>query len=170
MQYEISLDLNERGGGCCMPGTAICRKYSWQSGRRSSQSFDFNLFYAWNTNHVDNSLASVRDTDYLIQTIGGKMNVILPGNFVLRSDLRYQSYRGISDAFNTTYTLWNATIAKKLFKYNTGEIAIKAYEILRQNQRVNQEVTAAYFEETNSLVLQQYFMLSASYTLRNFKG
>jgi len=96
--------------------------------------------------------------------------VTLPGNIVVRSDLDYQSYNGISDDFNTNYALWNASIAKKFLKNNAGEIKITAFDMLGQNQSINQTVTAAYFEEQESLVLQQYFMVSFMYTLRNYGG
>jgi len=133
-----------------------------------SKAVDFNVFYAWNTNQVENTIR--RNSTYQTHSVGGNIVVTLPGNIVVRSDLDYQSYNGISDDFNTNYALWNASIAKKFLKNNAGEIKITAFDMLGQNQSINQTVTAAYFEEQESLVLQQYFMVSFMYTLRNYGG
>ncbi|MEM9338457.1 MAG: outer membrane beta-barrel protein [Bacteroidota bacterium] len=133
-----------------------------------SKNVDFNVSYTYNANKVENTIQSRQNSNFFTHTIGGKMNITLPGNFVLRSDLNYQYYDGISDDFNTTYALWNASVAKKFLKNNAGELTFTAFDLLNQNQSITQDVTASYFQERNSLVLQQYFMVSLMYTLRSF--
>lgn len=135
-----------------------------------SKEIDFNVFYQWNTNSVENSIQSGSSSRYLTHTIGGKLNLMLPGGIIFRSDWNYQYYDGISGSFDTVFTLWNASLAKKFLKNSAGEVTITAFDLLHQNQSITQEVTAAYIEENQSLVLQQYFMVSMTYTLRNFGG
>ncbi len=135
-----------------------------------SEKVDFNVFYAWNTNQVENSLQERRNSRFLTHTIGGSMNITLPANVILRSDMNYQYYDGISDNFNTKYALWNASIAKKFMKNSAGELTFTVFDILRQNQSITQSVTANFFEERQSLVLRQYFMVSMNYTIRSFRS
>ncbi len=135
-----------------------------------SEKVDFNVFYAWNTNQVENSVQERRNSKFLTHTIGGSMNLTLPANVILRSDMNYQYYDGISDNFNTKYALWNASVAKKFLKNSAGELTFTVFDILRQNQSITQNVTANYFEERQSLVLRQYYMVSMSYTIRSFRS
>ncbi|MEM9855711.1 MAG: outer membrane beta-barrel protein [Bacteroidota bacterium] len=135
-----------------------------------SKNVDFNLSYSNNLNWVDNTVVENNDNRYAIQTIAGKVNFIFPKGFVLRSDLNYQIYRGISDDFDTDYALWNVSVAKKFLKNDRGELTFRVFDLLKQNQSITQQVTPAYLEETRSLVLEQYWMFSFTYQLRRFKA
>ncbi|MFY0687086.1 MAG: outer membrane beta-barrel protein [Cyclobacteriaceae bacterium] len=134
-----------------------------------SEKVDFNLFYAINGNRVLNSVSSRQNSEYTLQTIGGKVNFILPKNLVIRSDANYQIYQGVSEEFDTQYLLWNVNVAKKFLKDNRGEIGIVIFDLLKQNQSISQNITSAYLEETRSLVLTQYFMGTFTYQIRRFK-
>ena len=135
-----------------------------------SKKVDFNLRYFLNLNHVENSVSSNRNDRYTTQTISGKLNLIFFKGFVFRSDLNYQIFRGTSEAFDTNYALWNVSVAKKFLKDNLGELTLSVFDLLGQNQSVTQDVSTAYFEETRSRVLEQYWMLSFTYQLRKFKN
>ena len=76
----------------------------------------------------------------------------------------------MNDAFNTTYTLWNMSLAKKFLKNNLGELELSVFDLLKQNRSISQSVTATYLEETRTQVLQQFFMLKLTYQLRKFKA
>ncbi|TRX59018.1 outer membrane beta-barrel protein [Fulvivirga sp. M361] len=134
-----------------------------------SQNVDFNLSYGTSLNRVENTVRSNSNNRYTTQTISGKLNLILFKGFVFRSDINYQIYRGISEEFDTDYALWNASVAKKFLKNDRGELTIRVFDILGQNQSITQQVTSAYLGETRSLVLEQYWMFSFTYQLRRFK-
>ena len=135
-----------------------------------NENIDFNLFYTAGFNKVVNTIEKNSNSSYLSQTIGGNLNLILNKGFVFRSDLTYQDYKGVSDAFNTYYTLWNLGVAKKFLKNNAAELELSVYDVLRQNQSISQTIEATYLEETKTEVLQQYFMLTFVYNIRRFKG
>jgi hypothetical protein len=45
---------------------------------------------------------------------------------------------------------------------------LSVFDLLKQNQSIVRTVTGAYIEDAQSQVLQQYFMLTFTYSLRNF--
>jgi hypothetical protein len=45
---------------------------------------------------------------------------------------------------------------------------LSVFDLLKQNQSIVRTVTGAYIEDSQSKVLQQYFMLTFSYSLKNF--
>jgi hypothetical protein len=42
------------------------------------------------------------------------------------------------------------------------------FDLLKQNQSIIRTVTGAYIEDSRNQVLQQYFLLTFSYSLKNF--
>ncbi|MEO7766680.1 MAG: outer membrane beta-barrel protein, partial [Ferruginibacter sp.] len=86
----------------------------------------------------------------------------------IQNDVSNQKYSGLTDGFNQSYWLWNAAIGKKFLKKQAGELKLSVFDLLKQNQSISRTVTGAYIEDVQSQVLQQYFMLTFSYSLKNF--
>ena len=59
-------------------------------------------------------------------------------------------------------------IAKKILKGQKGEIRLAVFDLLDQNQSISRNVTETYFEDVTTKVLNQYFMLTFTYNLKNF--
>ena len=45
---------------------------------------------------------------------------------------------------------------------------MSVFDLLKQNQSITRTVTESYIQDTQSDVLQQYFMLTFTYNLKNF--
>ncbi len=139
-------------------------------GSNISQNVDFTLSYTANYNLVNNSLQSDLDNNYFLQTVGVKFNWIFWKGINLKNEFNHQLYRGLSDEFNDDFLLWNVSVGKKLFKHQRGELRATVFDLLGQNISIARSVTDSYIEDVNTQVLQQYFMLSFIYNIRNFKG
>jgi len=88
---------------------------------------------------------------------------------VLQSDLTHQHNTGLSSEFNTDYLIWNAAIGYKFLKNNVAELRLSVYDILSQNKNISRNFSDTYFEDVQSNVLQQYFMLTLTYNIKFFK-
>jgi hypothetical protein len=53
-------------------------------------------------------------------------------------------------------------------KNKTGELKLSVFDLLKQNQSLVRTVTGNYIEDAQTQVLQQYFMLTFTYKLKNF--
>ena len=89
-------------------------------------------------------------------------------DFTLQSNFNYQYNGGYSESYDPNSYLLNASLGKKLFADNSGEIRFTAYDILNKSSNVQRTVSDSYIEETQSNVLGRYFMLSFIYNVRNF--
>ena len=49
-----------------------------------------------------------------------------------------------------------------------GELKLSVFDLLKQNQSILRTVDARYIEDAQSQVLQQYFLLTFTYNLKNF--
>ena len=61
-------------------------------------------------------------------------------------------------------------MAKKLFENQRGEIELTAFDVLGQNTNVSRNVSSVFVEDIQTQVLQQYFMLTFTYNLRQFEA
>ena len=133
-----------------------------------SQNIDFTISSNSNFNAVQNTLSSTLNNQYFNQNVKFRINIIVGNGFVFNTDATYYSYSGLSSTFNQVYTLWNMAVAKKIFKAQTGEIRLSVFDLLKQNTSIQRNITTNYIEDTQSNVLQQYFMLTFSYNLKKY--
>jgi hypothetical protein len=133
-----------------------------------STKLDFTISSNSNFNSVQNTLSSSLNNQYFNQNLKIRFNFIIGNGFVLNTDATYYSYSGLSSSFNQKYTLWNMAIAKKIFKNQSGEIRLSVFDLLKQNTSIQRNITTNYIEDTQSNVLQQYFMLSFGYNLKKY--
>ena len=62
------------------------------------------------------------------------------------------------------------SIGTKIFKNKRGELSLRVYDLLRQNNSINRNVTELFIEDVRTNVLQRYFMVTFNYNIRQFSG
>ncbi|WP_026995776.1 TonB-dependent receptor [Flectobacillus major] len=139
-------------------------------GSNISTNIDFSLNYTLNFNKVENSIQPQLNNKYFVHTGTGRVNLLFGKGFLFQTDLNYYRYNGLSDSFNQQFVLWNISAGKKLFKKQQGEIKLTIFDVLKQNNSIARNLTDTYIEDVRSKVLSQYFMLTFTYNIRNFKG
>ncbi|MFK7807578.1 MAG: outer membrane beta-barrel protein [Saprospiraceae bacterium] len=135
-----------------------------------SDKLDFTISSRSNFNQVNNSLAESVDERFLSQQSSFKLGWVLPLGIVIRTQLTHQYFWGLGEAFNEDYLLWNASIGKKIFKNQRGEISLSVFDLLNQNRKINRNVTDVYVEDIQTNVLQRYLMLKFQYTFLNYNA
>ncbi len=133
-----------------------------------SQYIDFTLSYSANISKVTNSIQPKLNSNYYTQNAGVQMNLLSKTGWFLQNDVSYQAYTGLTDGFNQHYTLWNAAVGKKFLKDQNGELKLSVFDLLKQNKSITRNTTETYIEDVQNQVLQQYFMLTFTYKLKNF--
>ncbi|ANH84077.1 collagen-binding protein [Niabella ginsenosidivorans] len=137
-----------------------------------SEYVDFNLSY--NLNYYDsrsdlNSKMSNAKTNYINQTPALQLNLLSKNGWFIETDVTSQIYSGLSQGYNQQFWLWNAGAGKKFLKNHAAELRLSAFDILKQNQSISRTIGTAdnSITDANTRVLQQYFMLTFTYKLKN---
>ena len=132
-----------------------------------SPRLDFTLSSNSTQSYVRNTLSKQLNTNYFSQVTRLRFSWIVGPGLSLQTDVAHQLYRGLSSAYNQHYALWNASVGKKLFAGQRGEIKLYAFDILRQNRAIQRNVSVAYYEDVQTTVLQRYLMLMFTYNIRS---
>lgn len=114
---------------------------------------------------INYSLNKARNEDYITQSYSLDFSYTFKGDIVLSSDFNYLLTSGQAEGFNRSIPLWHASISKQLFKKKNGEIMLSVNDILNQNQSINRNATETYIQDTRSIVLRRYFMISFLFNL-----
>lgn len=135
-----------------------------------NENIDFNISTRSSYSDVKNSLNTRADNSYFNQNTRLDLNYILPFGLFVNTQLDHQSYQGLGADFNQDFLLWNMSVGYKFMKKRAAEIKISVYDLLNQNQSISRSFTDIYTEDAMTNVLRQYFMLTFTYNIRNFKG
>ena len=84
------------------------------------------------------------------------------------TDLNFTKQNGYAD-FNPSQWIWNASLDLTAFKAK-GVFSLKVFDILRQQQNINQNVGDNFVEFSKSNSLPSYFLVSFTYKINKFKG
>ncbi len=133
-----------------------------------SKDLDFSVSSNGTYSIVKNSSQSSSNNNYF----SNRSNFKLYWNFwlgiILQTDFEYRYNGGVSGIYNPNSYLWNASLSKKLFNKDQGEIKIAVYDILKKNTNQQRTITDLYIQDTSTNVLTQYVMVSFIYNLRAF--
>jgi hypothetical protein len=137
-------------------------------GSNISENLDFTLNYRGNYNVVRNTLQTELDNTYYYHTAGLRLNYVFLERCVFNTDMNHNLYSGLTQDFNQSFLLWNAALGYKFLKDRSLDLRLNVYDLLNQNRAISRTVTETYIEDSFTNVLQRYFMLTLTYTLRNF--
>jgi hypothetical protein len=129
-----------------------------------SEYIDFNLSYNANFNVI----AGQPENNQVSQSAGIQFNLLSKSGWFFQNDLNNQTYNYKGSTPDQSFWLWNIGAGKKFLKQEKGELKLTVFDLLKQNRAISRTVTEAYVEDTQSRVLQQYFMMTFTYKLKNF--
>jgi hypothetical protein len=135
-----------------------------------SENLDFTLAYSGYYNIVRNSIQTQSNNNYYNHNASLKLNYIFLDRFVFNTSANHILYSGLSQGYNQSYMLWNAALGYKFFPDKSLDVRLSVYDILNQNRSIDRTVTETYIEDSYTNVLQRYFMLNVTYSLRRFGG
>lgn len=134
-----------------------------------SEQVDFTVNYDINYTQTTSTLNNASaGQNYLQQSPGANLNLLTKSGWFFNSSIAYQNYK-LENAEGVEYTLWNAAVGKKFLAKKQAELKLSVFDLLKQNNSFSQTLNSFnLIQTTTTRVLQQYFMLTFTYSLRNF--
>jgi hypothetical protein len=105
------------------------------------------------------------NSKYFSQNYSADISYTFIKDWVLYTDYNQYIISGRSAGYNQTIPLWNASIAREIFKKRNAEIKVSVNDLLNQNKSITRTVGDNYLTDTRSNVVKRYFMLTFLYNL-----
>jgi hypothetical protein len=133
-----------------------------------SEKVDFTISSNSSYSHINNTLQSSSNTTYFSQNSKLKINLNPWKGLVLQSEYSNMYYAGLTSAFNQSISLWNAAIGYKFLKNKQAEFRLTVYDLLNQNNSVSRTNTDSYIQDSQTNVLNRYYMLTFTYNFKKY--
>ena len=105
------------------------------------------------------------NAEYYTQTYSANVNYYIRKTLILATDFDLVKNTGLGEGYDQVIPLWNASLAQLLFKKKNGELRFSVNDILNQNKSIARTSNDNYIEDTRTVVLKRYFMLTFTYSL-----
>lgn len=134
-----------------------------------STNLDFTIQTSGNVNIVTSTLQPETNNNFYNQTSFARLFWRVDKWFISTTGT-HQWFTGLGEDFNQSIWLLNAEVGRKLLPKDQGEIKLTVFDALKQNQAISRTVSDISIEDRLTTVLQQYFMVTFTYNLRQFGG
>lgn len=131
---------------------------------------DVSLDGSLNYMRTRNLLQSTNNLDTWQFSYGANLNVYLPWNMSITTDLHENSRRGYDGGANTNELIWNAQISQSFLKGSPLSVSIQFYDILQNMSNFSRTVNAMQRSDTYSNNINSYCMLHVVYRFNLFGG
>ncbi|WP_417886474.1 outer membrane beta-barrel protein [Zunongwangia sp.] len=131
--------------------------------------FEINPNFGISYNSSKFSISTLNEQSFINQTAGLEITTYWPKNLVFGNDISYNKYGNVSSEFDNTSILWNTSLGYQFWD-KKAILNLKVYDVLDQVIDTRRSIGDDYVQDTNSLVLTQYAMLSFTYNLKTFGG
>jgi len=118
--------------------------------------------YSVSTSKTKFNIDQFTDQNFTRHNLRIRTKTFAPKRLEWANDIQFQYNPNVADGFQKSSWFWNSSVAYSMFK-DKATLTLKAYDLLNQNTNARRRATANYIEDSESIVLQQYFMLSFSW-------
>ncbi|WP_245805650.1 outer membrane beta-barrel protein [Chitinophaga jiangningensis] len=126
---------------------------------------DIQSSFSANRTYSTYNLGTVTKNEVTSFNMNLEVTGYLPLGFIAGVKYNKVVTSGLSAGFNRSVDLLNVFLSKRLLK-NKMEIKAQGFDILNNNNSFSRTFTPTYFEDTQSTVLQRFFMGSIVYYIK----
>ncbi|MEY8848140.1 outer membrane beta-barrel protein [Psychroserpens sp. XS_ASV72] len=136
------------------PGLGL--RFTWK------EVMEFRPRYRLNLTKNTYDIETFEDVDFVRHDLSMKFTTFVPKRFEWTNTVDFSCNPNVAEGFQKSVWFWNSTLAYSMFNDN-GLLTLKVYDLLNQNNNARRVATQNYIQDSQSTVLQQYFMLSFSW-------
>ncbi|MBC7902391.1 MAG: TonB-dependent receptor, partial [Gemmatimonadaceae bacterium] len=130
----------------------------------------------WNINHsrgfggTSYSNPAFSKLSYQSYGFNSELVVRWPKHIVWETNINYRNNPGLANGIQQEVTIWNAGVTALFLKDDRGQLKLSVFDLLDQNIQAYRTSFDNGFTDSQTSVLRQFWMLTFTYNIRNFKG
>ncbi|MGN0233231.1 MAG: outer membrane beta-barrel protein [Bacteroidaceae bacterium] len=122
-------------------------------------------------NHTSSTSSSAGNMDTYRFNYGGSIQIDLPWNMKLSTNIDEQCRRGYANAnMNTDELIWGFQISQSLLPKKALVISLRAVDVLNNHSDISRTITTTSRTDTRTSTVNSYFLATVSYRFRQFGG
>ena len=133
------------------------------------KKMDINTSYSYSFNKTVYDNDVYKDNDYFVQNVQVNTSVYFLNNAFVSNKIAYRYNSRVGDEFDGDAVFWNAGLGVQLWE-SKGTLTLVGYDMLGKNNGFQRTVGNSYIEDSESKILEQYFMLTFVYKFGKFAG
>ncbi len=153
IRYEVKTNLYAPSVGL---------DFEWES------MFDVNANYLWNFTQTNYSLEGFNDEEIIMHELNLYTETQIFDRLRWENKVRYVYNPNVSSGFEKYAWSWNSGLSYSLLN-DTASISLNVFDILDQNINTQRIVATDFIQNTQSLVLQRFFMLTFDWKFNSLK-
>jgi hypothetical protein len=131
---------------------------------------DFSLSYNHNINYNRFENQALESFNYVTKNLFSEATFRPGKHFVFNSRYTMQ-YRQLTGPDMPRYVhLWNIAATYQFMESQRALITLSVFDALKSNRAISRTIQQNYILDVNTTVLQQYFLLTFSYNIKDFKS
>ena len=130
--------------------------------------FDFDVDYNWNFTRINYSLDGFTNEEIITHELEFYTTTQLFENLSWENQVRYIYNPNVSSGFEKYAWSWNSSLTYS-FMNDSANISLKVYDLLDQNINTRRIVNTDFIQNTQSLILKRFVMLSLDWKFNSFK-
>ena len=107
-------------------------------------------------------IEQLEDRQFINHSVQIQTATFLPKKLEWRNDVNFNYNPDVAPGFQKSSWFWNASLAYSVLK-DKGTITLKVFDVLNQNTNARRTATQNFIQDSESLVLRRYAMLSFSW-------
>ncbi|MFG6687700.1 outer membrane beta-barrel protein [Mariniflexile sp. HNIBRBA6329] len=142
---------------------SVSFKYSYDN------KLDFSGTYSYSTTKSVYDTDAFNDNAFFVQNVDFESSIFFVKNVFLSNKVSYRYNSRVGDEFDGDAIFWNAGLGIELWD-NKATLTLVGYDMLGKNNGYRRSVTETSIQDTESNILEQYFMLNFTYKFGRFAG
>ncbi|MBK7935754.1 MAG: TonB-dependent receptor [Lewinellaceae bacterium] len=144
---------------------ALTQSVSWDFTPAEWFNLNAGADLTWNQTHY--SLDKAFNQDYLTQVYNAALDVDLPLNFSVNTNLDVTVNGGLGEGYNQAVPIWSASVSKFLMKNKRLQLTLAVHDLLNRNVGISRSANLNYVEDERIASLGRYGMLRLTYALNS---
>ncbi|QDO94143.1 TonB-dependent receptor [Formosa sediminum] len=134
-----------------------------------NDKLDLSASYSYSFTSVVYDTDAFNDNRYFVQNVDLEASIFFLKNIFLTNKVSYRYNSRVGDEFDGDAVFWNAGLGIELWE-NKATVTLVGYDMLGKNNGYRRTVTETSIQDSETNILEQYYMLNFTYKFGNFAG